>query len=234
VSDTGDRTPPTAQAKEWRDFHETKARTNHPKWPNEAMVKVLFGSYASEPPSPGADWHVLDVGCGFANNLLPFLDLGCACSGVEVDTVIAELAQGIIRERGFTADIRAGDNTHLPFGDGEFDLLLSVNTIHYQGTREEMRRALAEFRRMLRPGGWAYLSTVGPDHTIRRRAADLGDGCFRIQNFDFRDGQQFFFFDDRTEFERELGSVFASVEVGRVTEDLMTLPLDFLVALVRA
>ena len=176
MSDTGDRTPPTAQAKEWRDFHETKARTNHPKWPNEAMVKVLFGSYASEPPSPGADWHVLDVGCGFANNLLPFLDLGCACSGVEVDTVIAELAQGIIRERGFTADIRAGDNTHLPFGDG----------------------------------------------------------CFRIQNFDFRDGQQFFFFDDRTEFERELGSVFASVEVGRVTEDLMTLPLDFLVALVRA
>ena len=212
-----------------------RQQPTHPKWPNEVMVKTLFGgtNYLERPHRPQPNWRILDVGCGFANNLVPFAELGCECHGVDLHEGIAERAASVMRARGYRAHFDVGSNRSLPFPDEHFDLLLSINTLHYEGSEENILAALAEFRRVLKPGGGVYLSTVGPKHEICRRAALLGNHQYRIQNYDFRDGQEFFFFDSERYLLQYCKQVFDDVETGRVIEKLPKLQLDFLVALCR-
>lgn len=213
---------------------ESKAQ-KYPKWPNEVMLKILFGGsdYLNAPFKPQANWRVLDVGCGFANNLVPFADIGCECHGVDLTPEMAATAQAVMDSRGFKTTLRAGSNRSLPYPDGYFDLLLSINTLHYEGNEENVLNALREFRRVLKPGGGLYLSTVGPEHEIYRRAELLGNHRYLVKDFDFRNGHEFFFFDNERYLQRYCQEVFSNVETGRVTEKLIKLPLDFLVALCR-
>jgi SAM-dependent methyltransferase len=232
MRDGGAKTAP----EKWNaELKRQSAVRQYPKWPNEAMLKILFGgsNYLKTPFKPSPDWRVLDVGCGFANNLVPFADIGCECHGVDLHPEMATQAKAVMEERGYTTEIQVGSNRALPYPDAHFDLLLSINTLHYEGSEPNILAAFKEFRRVLKPGGGLYLSTVGPEHEIYRRAMLLGHHRYRVQNFDFRDGEEFFFFDSERYLRHYSEQIFADVETGRVTEKLMKLPLDFLVALCR-
>ena len=221
---------------EWnKEILREKQQRKYPKWPNEVMLKLLFGGsdYLNVPYKPQPEWRVLDVGCGFANNLVPFADIGCECHGVDLHPEMAATVQEIMDERGYKTKIQTGSNRLLPYPDGHFDLLLSINTLHYEGSEENVLAALKEFRRVLKPGGGLYLSTVGSEHEIYRRAQVLGNHRYKVQDFDFRNGHEFFFFDTERYLKHFCMQSFADVETGRVTEKLVKLPLDFLVALCR-
>ena len=217
------------------EIQREKIEGQYPKWPNEVMLKILFGGdhYLRTPFKPQSSWRVLDVGCGFANNLVPFADIGCDCHGVDLTSQMAATVQNVMDSRGFNVKIQAGNNRSLPFPDEYFDLLLSVNTLHYEGTEEKFEAALQEFRRVLKPGGGVYISTVGPEHEIQKRATLLGNHRYRVQDFGFRSGEEFYFCDSEQYLQFHCKKFFETVETGRVTEKLIKLPLDFLVALCR-
>ena len=223
------------QKQEWnQEFIRQLATGNFPKYPNEVMLKVVFGSYLEKPLRPQSGWKVLDIGCAVGSNLIPFADLGCAIHGVDVHPEIALNAETIMNARGYReATFSEGSNRALPYSDNYFDLILSVNTLHYECTEEYVLDALAEFRRVLKVGGAIYISTVGPDHEIYRRSKPIGQHINVIQDFGFRNGEKFFFFDNERYLKHYLSKYFTDVETGKVTEKLMTLPLDFLVAVAR-
>lgn len=227
---------PNSASASWNaEFSRQKLDGQYPRWPNEVMLKILFGgkNYLKTPFVPQSSWTVLDVGCGFANNLVPFADIGCECHGVDLHPQIAATAHEVMAKRGYEVEICTGSNRDLPYPDSHFDLLLSVNTLHYESSELDLLSALREFRRVLKPGGGLYISTVGPEHEIFRRAKVLGNHQYVIQKYDFRDGNKFFFFDSENHLRRLCEHVFETVETGRSTEKLMDLPLDFLVALCR-
>lgn len=215
-----------------KEILRQRANNKYPKWPNEAMVKLLFGgsNYLEVPFHPNSSWRVLDVGCGFANNLVPFADIGCECHGVDLTSEMVAAVQEVMRDRNYSMAFEVGHNRSLPYPDSHFDLLLSVNTLHYEGSEQNFQAALREFSRVLKPGGGIYISTVGPDHSIQRRAEVLGDHRYRVRDFGFRTDEEFFFCDNEGYLENYLTDTFENVEIGRVSETLMKLPLDFLVA----
>lgn len=223
------------QTVEWnQEFLRELATGNYPKYPNEVMLKLVFGSYLEKPLSIQSSWRVLDVGCAFGSNLIPFADFGCEVHGVDIHPEIAVNAGKIMAARGYKKAIFSeGTNRSIPYPDNHFDLLLSINTLHYERSETDLLNALAEFRRVLKPGGACYLSTVGPEHEIYRRSALEGGHINVIQNFGFRNGQKFFFFDNERYLNYYLSKYFSHVETGQVTEKLMTLPLDFLVAVAK-
>ena len=194
------------------------------------MVKIIFGDYLSNRLVIDSESSVLDVGCGFGNNLLPFLDMRCECHGVDIHPDMIDVTQSILEDRGYRPTIQLGSNRDLPYEDETFDLLLSVNTLHYEGTEENIRSALEEFHRVTKPGGTVYISTVSPEHDIYRKAENVGEHLFQIRDWDFRNGQQFFFFHSDKDLGSYLEQDFSSVEVGEVVEGLVTSRLGFFIA----
>ena len=96
---------------------------NFPRWPNESMVKTLFGSYLREPISPLPSWKILDVGCGFANNLIPFAELGCKCFAVDLSEDMLQVARQVLGSGGYGAEFHVGHNRSLPFPDEYLGLM---------------------------------------------------------------------------------------------------------------
>ena len=93
------------------------------------------------------DERLLDVGCG---------DGGVAallCRRVaEVVAVDVEASDAWEDRKGLT--FRVADGEHLPFEDDSFDLLHSKDSLHHM---EDPAAALAEYRRVLKPGGTALI-----------------------------------------------------------------------------
>jgi SAM-dependent methyltransferase len=95
--------------------------------------------------------RVLDVGCG-AGDLLARVDrLGMLGAGIDPAPAMVALA----RSRLPNADIRVGDAMHLPWPDGHFDLVTSVNALHFA---QDTLEALAEAVRVTVPGGQVGLA----------------------------------------------------------------------------
>jgi len=216
----------------WVAFHERrKASGRLPRWPNETMVRILFGNdYLAHLPSLPPGSRVLDVGCGFGQNLLPFVDRGLESVGVEIDPQIVKVAREIAVERELPLRFEEGSNRAIPFPDDSFDLVVSIDTLHYEQTGENARLALREFARVLKPDGALYISTIGPEHDMYARAEKFSDGRFRVQNYDFRDGQVMYSFDTEQGLAKALSESFTVVETARSIQRLMRSNLDFLLA----
>lgn len=90
---------------------------------------------------------VLEVGCGTGNHIAALRDAaGCAAHGMDPSPgMLAEAAQ---RASGVT--LVPGRAEELPFADGAFDLVFSVDVIHHVTDRAVYFR---EALRILRPGG---------------------------------------------------------------------------------
>jgi ubiquinone/menaquinone biosynthesis C-methylase UbiE len=218
------------QEKKWSQFYTKITSGDYPKWPNETILKLFFGTYLKSKTFIKSGQTLLDVGCGTGQNFTPFLEKGLDCYGVEVHPDLCELTEHLFKERGLSVSVKYGNNQNLPFENEYFDYLLSLNVIHYEPTEEDMKKAIEEHARVLKKGGKFFLMTVGPEHIIYRQAKALGNHLYEIADFDFRNGQTFFYFDNIKYVEQYLSPYFSSIEFGRVTENLMERPLDFLIA----
>jgi ubiquinone/menaquinone biosynthesis C-methylase UbiE len=123
---------------------------------------------------------VLDVGCGvgaIALDIAPTVAPGHV-AGVDVDAGQIQAARGRAAERGIeNAEFEVGSVYELPFEDASFDVVYANAVLLY--VREPVR-ALAEMRRVLRPGGLAAVSdddfgtvVISPDRPELRLFGDL-------------------------------------------------------------
>ncbi|MGH2948521.1 MAG: class I SAM-dependent methyltransferase [Solirubrobacteraceae bacterium] len=110
--------------------------------------RILFGD--------GRRWvcdrargDVLELAVGTARNL-PFYPRDVTLTGIELSDEMLAIGRRRAQQLGRSADLRLGDAQALEFPDESFDTVvctLSLCTIPYP------RRAVAEARRVLRPGG---------------------------------------------------------------------------------
>lgn len=127
---------------------------------------------------PGA--AVLDVGCGTGFDLWIARALtgpSGRVAGVDATPEMAEVARrNLVGPRGPEAERKAGSGTSfgpaperapveihacacesLPFPDASFDVVLSNGALNLSPEKE---RCVGEIHRVLRPGGWFYLSDI--------------------------------------------------------------------------
>lgn len=108
------------------------------------------------PPVDGRD--VLDAGCGSGRYCGLLLDRGARVAGVDGSAAMVEHARQ--RLAGRAVDLRVADlRNPLPFPDASFDGVVSALVLHYL---RDWSVPFAEFRRVLRPGGWLLFSTGHP------------------------------------------------------------------------
>jgi ubiquinone/menaquinone biosynthesis C-methylase UbiE len=127
----------------------------------EFYADVERRRYELEPFIPGfaefERWRgkrVLEVGVGLGTDFVQFARAGAEATGVDLtDAAIAAVGDRLALE-GLEADLRVADAEELPFPDEEFDLVYSWGVLHHTPGTE---RALAEVRRVLKPGGEARI-----------------------------------------------------------------------------
>ncbi len=97
----------------------------------------------------------LDAACGTGRHAARLVSLGHAVIGVDGSPAMLEVA----RSKVPSADFRAGRLEALPVDDASVDLVVcSLALTHVP----DLRPCLAEFARVLRPGGTALLSDMHP------------------------------------------------------------------------
>jgi SAM-dependent methyltransferase len=136
--------------------------------------------------------RVLDAGCGSGRMLLELARYGHV-SGIELDPDAASVASS--RRVG---EVRVGPLEELPWADGTFELITCLDVVEHT---PDDRRALAELRRVCRPGGWLLVTVpayqalwsahdVANHHyrrygrrTLRRAAVQAGWSVCRMTSF---------------------------------------------------
>lgn len=100
---------------------------------------------------------LLNIGCAHGPDFLPFTQ-GFDLHGVDFSTGMLELARKYAGKFGFEVNLVLGDAVHLPYSDETFDRAISVATYHHIKGRENKETALRELRRVLKPGGEAFIT----------------------------------------------------------------------------
>jgi len=97
---------------------------------------------------------VLDVGCGTGAQTLPAAEKAGPgnVAGIDASPEMIQVAREKAAKKGLDIDFRVAAIEELPFGDGEFDVVLSGFMLHHL-PEDVQRRGFAEVRRVLKPGG---------------------------------------------------------------------------------
>ena len=126
------------------------------------------------------------------------LELGCGTGGMWKGATLPEgcrltltdFSEGMLEEaRGNTAHLpgaeyRQVDAQDIPYADGSFDAVIANMMLYHV---PDIPRALAEIRRVLRPGGTFYAATYG-EHGVVEAVAEMlgvaleGNHRFTLQN----------------------------------------------------
>jgi ubiquinone/menaquinone biosynthesis C-methylase UbiE len=138
---------------DYDSFAEAYSAENETSLPNAYYERpatlALAGNVAGH--------RILDAGCGSGPLLAVLRDQGATVTGIDSSARMLELAR---RRLGADASLHVADlRDPLPFPDGAFDDVVASLVLHYLKNWEP---TLAEFRRVLRPGGRLIVSVDHP------------------------------------------------------------------------
>ena len=127
--------------------------------------------------APPGDARWLDVGCGTGVFTELVLDRCAPTTVIAIDPSAAQIELARSKQVAQRADFRVADAQALPFPDGAFDVVASALVINFIS---DPARALAEMRRVARPGGvlagyvWDFAGGRSPGSLLRRAMRRIG------------------------------------------------------------
>lgn len=131
--------------------------------------------------------QILDAGCGAGALAARLRDGGAVVSGFDSSSAMVALAR---KRLGDAVDLRVAVlGEPLPYDDGSFDDVVSALVLHYL---EDWGPALAEIRRVLRPGGRLIVAVQHPfvDYVYQDPRPDYHATTSWTEEWTF-DGQSF-------------------------------------------
>ncbi len=100
---------------------------------------------------------LLNLGCAHGPDFLPFRE-NFDLYGVDFSAQMLAFARKYSQKFDFGVKLFLANVCHLPFTDGVFDWAISVATYHHIRDKRERQAALNELRRVLKPGGEAFIT----------------------------------------------------------------------------
>lgn len=122
------------------------------------LEKSAEAFLARIPLAPGE--RVLDVACGAGQLAIPAARNGARVTGLDLAENWIAQARARAAAEGLEVRFDVGDAEDMPYGDGEFDLVISLIGVMFAPRPE---RATAELLRVCRPGGRIVLGNWTPE-----------------------------------------------------------------------
>jgi 2-polyprenyl-3-methyl-5-hydroxy-6-metoxy-1,4-benzoquinol methylase len=101
--------------------------------------------------------QVLEIGCGEAGNLKPFLDMGCKCTGVDFSTHKIERGKEFYATHPFVKNLRliSEDIYKTTEFHAQFDIIIVRDVIEHIHDQDKF---LALMKNLMAPGGVAFFA----------------------------------------------------------------------------
>ena len=159
----------------WDELH--RHPRFRPMYPNDHVVRFLMTNRELQERHHPA--RFLDVGLGAGRHTKLAAELGFRTFGIDISLVGLQHARERVQTAGLQATLSQASMLALPFMDLSFAVVLSFGVFYY-GTGKEMKQAIAEVRRILVPGGRAFvvLRTTG-DYRFGK-GTPLGHHTFQL------------------------------------------------------
>jgi ubiquinone/menaquinone biosynthesis C-methylase UbiE len=119
--------------------------------------------------APGS--RVLDVATGTGHAAIAAARRGADVVGIDYVPALLDIARRRIAAEDLEADFTEADAENLPFGDGEFDYVLSAIGVMFSADHQ---RAAGEMVRVCRPGGRLAIASWTPEGFIGGMLAVVG------------------------------------------------------------
>lgn len=100
---------------------------------------------------------ILDLGCGDGRHLKYFANQGYKMYGLDISPTALRMAEEWLAEDGLSAEFACNDMTDIPWPNDFFEALVCVQVINHHYV-EGIRKTFHEIYRVLKPGGWFFLS----------------------------------------------------------------------------
>jgi ubiquinone/menaquinone biosynthesis C-methylase UbiE len=117
----------------------------------------------------GKGGKLLEIGCGIGVDSVQLANTGFEVTAVDLTEAAIDVARRFAEARGVSIDFRTANAERLDFPSGMFDAVYSFGVLHHT---PDVERAVGEVRRVLKPGGTAYImlyhhnSLVGAVHRL--------------------------------------------------------------------
>jgi len=100
--------------------------------------------------------RLLNLGCAHGPDFMPFIN-NFELYGVDFSQEMLRLGGEYSRKFDFEASLVLADVASLPYADDAFDHAIAVATYHHL-RKSQQKTALSELRRILKPGGEAFIT----------------------------------------------------------------------------
>jgi SAM-dependent methyltransferase len=111
----------------------------------------------------GSHGKLLEVGCGMGVDSVQLARCGFDVIAVDLTENALMVAKEFAAHRGVSVDFRLGNAEGLDFPDETFDVVYSFGVLHHT---PDIERAVAELRRVLKPGGTAHVMLYHRDSLV--------------------------------------------------------------------
>lgn len=132
---------------------------------NPRFDQIERDRYTHEPHIPrfanfdaGHRKRVLEIGVGSGTDFVQWVRRGAFAVGLDLSPIAVDLTRTRLDREGLQAQVLCADAEHLPFAARSFDIVYSYGVLHHT---PNIRRALSEVYRVLKPGGSAKLMLYG-------------------------------------------------------------------------
>ncbi len=119
-----------------------------------------YSIFRTELESLNLRWQkgrLLNIGCGHGPDFLPFKG-AFALSGLDFSAEMLKLARRYSHKFEFPVNLFMADAYKLPFADGSFDFAIAIASYHHLKGHQRQLEALLELKRVLKPGGEAFIT----------------------------------------------------------------------------
>lgn len=193
------------------------------EYPHEQLVKYvnIIGDFPV--------MKALDIGFGGGANMKFLHEKGFQVYGVEVSKNSLEETKQKAWKWGIPFDLRLFTPPTLPFDEGTFGFICSIEAIYYT---LELEKMVEEVHRVLAPGGKMYISFRTPNHGVVKDHAEFIDRTLMEWKKDMPTkemaGVRFRCFEDKDDL-YSIFSKFSNVRVDTLWTDLLGKHFELLI-----
>jgi SAM-dependent methyltransferase len=226
----------------WERYYEEVLTASY-LFPNEYVVRSFLASYPGLHMDRNYEGKsVCDVSCGDGRNIVLLNKLKLKIFGTEVSENICKVTARKLREHPdhIEADLRPGFNWSLPFDDASFDYTLSWNAIYYmRDERASIGDHIAEFARIMKPGGYLVCSVPTPRCFSLENAVPLSGNLIRLvpgfkwSGRDMLKDMIYYRFDSFEQIEADFGTHFENFSRCLISDDCYGIKLEYFVFVCR-